>query len=283
MSDPGAPEKIPPLLPLEPAPPGGRSRKRWWAHLVVIGSFPLVIGLLSAGRHGSTQPALGTNVRDLAAVVGVEMLVFGVVFGVAWFASRATREDLLWPWRPGCWVVPLGVAYSVGIRLLLGMLVLGCVAVLVLVGAADIKTIEDFALRNRPDVEAIVDPAALRNNPVYFWLTVTVVSFVLGGFREELWRSAFLAGMKNLWPSRFGSVAGQLVAAAVAAVVFGVGHIPQGILAVFLTGLLGFGLGLIMVLHRSIWPAVVAHGVFNATSLALLPWVFEKLPQLTRP
>jgi len=45
----------------------------------------------------------------------------------------------------------------------------------------------------------------------------------------------------------------------------------QGPVAVGLTTLLGFGLGVIMVLHRSIWPAVIAHGMFDATSLALLP------------
>jgi len=44
-----------------------------------------------------------------------------------------------------------------------------------------------------------------------------------------------------------------------------------------MTTLLGFGLGVIMVLHRSIWPAVIAHGMFDATSLALLPWLVEKM------
>jgi membrane protease YdiL (CAAX protease family) len=35
-----------------------------------------------------------------------------------------------------------------------------------------------------------------------------------------------------------------------------------------------------MVLHRSIWPAVIAHGMFNATSFAMLPWAIEKLQEL---
>jgi membrane protease YdiL (CAAX protease family) len=66
-----------------------------------------------------------------------------------------------------------------------------------------------------------------------------------------------------------------------AAVVFGAGHLTQGFLAVGLTGLLGLGLGVIIVAHRSIWPAVLAHGFFNATSLALLPWVADKLPKVS--
>jgi membrane protease YdiL (CAAX protease family) len=49
-----------------------------------------------------------------------------------------------------------------------------------------------------------------------------------------------------------------------------------------MTGLLGFGLGVIMVLHRSIWPAVIAHGMFDATSLALIPWMLEMLNEIQR-
>jgi len=35
-----------------------------------------------------------------------------------------------------------------------------------------------------------------------------------------------------------------------------------------------------MVFHRSIWPAVIAHGAFDATTFALLPWLLEKLQSL---
>jgi hypothetical protein len=35
-------------------------------------------------------------------------------------------------------------------------------------------------------------------------------------------------------------------------------------------------------LHRSIWPAVIAHGMFDATSLALLPWVTELLEEMRK-
>ena len=109
-----------------------------------------------------------------------------------------------------------------------------------------------------------------------------MVSFGVAGLREELWRSAFLAGLRALWPQRFGSRAGQIAAVAIAAIVFGFGHLGMGLLAVLFAGLLGFGLGLIMVFHRSIWPAVIAHGMFDATSLALLPWVAEKLQEIQR-
>ncbi|MGH7967362.1 MAG: CPBP family intramembrane glutamic endopeptidase, partial [Limisphaerales bacterium] len=130
------------------------------------------------------------------------------------------------------------------------------------------------------DVGALVDVNALRRNPIYFWLTITLVSFVLAGFREELWRSGVLAGLRGVWPGAFASTSGQIAAAALAAVVFGLGHLAQGWLAACGAGLLGLGLGIIMVVHRSIWPAVIAHGAFDATTFGLLPWALEKLHSL---
>ena len=120
---------------------------------------------------------------------------------------------------------------------------------------------------------AVVDVAAMRNNPVYFWLTMTVVSFVLGGLREELWRSGVLAGMKALWPQHFGTRSGQVLAVIICAIIFGLGHLYLGWLAVCGAGFLGVGLGLIMIFHGSIWPAVIAHGLFDATSFAMFSWV----------
>jgi membrane protease YdiL (CAAX protease family) len=70
---------------------------------------------------------------------------------------------------------------------------------------------------------------------------------------------------------------GQIGAVGLAAVLFGAAHLPLGAMGMLFAGVLGFALGLIMVLHRSVWPAVIAHGVFDATSLALLPWVMEKM------
>jgi hypothetical protein len=41
--------------------------------------------------------------------------------------------------------------------------------------------------------------------------------------------------------------------------------------------ILGFLLGIVMVVHQSIWPAVIAHGMFDATSFALVPIALEHL------
>ncbi len=230
---------IPPILPVEPTAPPTKplppliKRWRWWIHLLVIASYPLLIGVLALFFGESQGPALTSDAKGLLVVCLEQMILFGIFFGV----------------------------------------------LLLVVGVFTLESLQEYVTTNRPKVETIVDVPAMRQNPLYYWLTLTVVSFGFAGFREELWRVAVLAGLQKLWPGIFASRLGQFGAVAVAAIIFGFGHLGQGVLAVGMTAILGFGLGAIMVLHRSIWPAVIAHGMFDATSLALIPWVLEMLQQ----
>jgi membrane protease YdiL (CAAX protease family) len=194
---------------------------------------------------------------------------------LGWLASRASRDQLLLRWRPGVWVVPLGLGYSVGIRFIVGVVVAVVSVLLLATQSVTLPALQKFMMENRPEVEALVDISTMRSDPLYFWLTVTLVSFVIGGLREELWRAGFLAGLQMLWPCAFASRRGQIMAVALIAVIFGIAHLGMGVIAAAMAGMLGFLLGLIMVLHRSIWPAVIAHGCFDATSMALLPWAME--------
>ena len=285
MNDAPSPhDGLPPLL--EAPATGGVfiNRRRWWIHLILVAAYILVVAV--AGREQSANqthmPALSHTAGGLLLVCAIQLLIFGVVLGLALIASRASRDDLLLRWRRGFLPVPLGIAYSVAIRFAVGIVMMIGVVALMATHVVTAQSMNHFLAVNRPNLEAVVDISAMRQNPLYFWLTVTVVSFVVAGLREELWRSAFLAGLRNLWPQYFGSGAGQVRAVAVAAVLFGFAHLAMGWIAVLFAGLLGFGLGLIMVFHRSIWPAVIAHGMFDATSLALLPWVIEKLPDIQR-
>jgi membrane protease YdiL (CAAX protease family) len=248
---------------------------------LLIAAYPLLIGLAGLGGGETPGPALSSGSKGLLIVCAVELGIFSLVFSLAWLASRASRNDLLWRWR-GFWTVPLGIGYSVAIRLVLGMIAAAVAVVFLSTGVVSQEGLQEFSLANRPQVEAIVDVQAMRHDPLYFWLTLTLVSLVVAGLREEVWRGALLAGLRVLWPRSFGTFRGQIGAAAMAGVIFGLGHLPQGVLAVFMTGLLGFGLGVIMVLHRSIWPAVIAHGMFDATSLALLPWAMESFQEIQK-
>jgi membrane protease YdiL (CAAX protease family) len=137
--------------------------------------------------------------------------------------------------------------------------------------------IQNFVEANRPKVESLVDVQVLLHDPVYFWLTLAVVSPIVGGLREELWRSSFLAGLRALWPRAFASSRGGIAGAGVAALFFGMGHYPQGMLAVAMITIVGFLLGVIMTLHRSMWPSAVAHALFDVTSVAMMPLALKHL------
>jgi len=262
--------------------PGPRNRLRWAIHLIIVTALPVAAALTGADSAGNRGPALGHTVRGLLMVCAIQLSIFGVAFGLAWLASRASWDDLLLRWRGGFRVVPLGIAYSIAMRLALGLIVMIVVAFSLLLHLTTPGELPRFIEANRPDIDSLVDISALRHNPLYFWLSLTFVSFVVAGFREELWRSAFLAGLRSLWPRAFGSRYGQLGSVAVAAVFFGVAHLRQGLPASALLTFLGFALGLIMVFHRSIWPAVIAHGCFDAATFALLPLLAEKIHEITR-
>lgn len=281
---------------ITPSPPDGQAsppgshpsasillnRRRWWIHLLLVSAYILVIGVIG-WEHRATHrltPALSHTPRGLLIVCTIELLIFALVLGLAVLASRASCDDLLLRWRRGFWPVLQGIGYSVALRLALAVIIIAAGLALTATHVMTEQSLSKFATANRPDLEAIVDISTMRQNPLYFWLTLTVVSFVVAGLREEVWRSTFLAGLKSLWPRHFGSGRGRIAAVAIAAVVFGLGHLAMGLLAVLLAGLLGFGLGLIMIFHRSIWPAVIAHGMFDATSLALLPMLAEKLHKI---
>ena len=274
MNVPGN-EQADPVVPRQEVPPPGRAR--WLLHLLLLGAYPVVLGFLGLTRYANRGPALTHSSRGLVFTCAFHLVLFGIIFGLAWLASRAFKDDLLLRWRPGLLAVPLGIGYSVALRFAVGMVAVFLFTVLVLARVITPGQAQAFARDRRPDVTTLVDLPALRHDPVYFWLTVTFVSFVVAGLREELWRAGFLAGLKKLWPAAFGSRHGQVAAVAVTSLVFGLGHLPLGPMGVGAATLLGFGLGMIMVLHKSIWPAVIAHGMFDATTFALLPWAVEWL------
>jgi len=183
-------------------------------------------------------------------------------------------------WRPGWWVLPLGIGYSIALRI--GLVVIAVVVVGALAATQTVtpEKVQEYVNANRPDVEALVSVPAMRSNPVYFWLTITLVSFVVAGIREEMWRAGTFAAMRAIWPRVFDSPLGQCLAVSAIAVAFGAMHLRMGVLAAVGAGVLGLLLGLIIIVHKSIWPAVMAHGVFDATTLALLPWWIEKARHL---
>jgi hypothetical protein len=213
--------------PHAPDPPRASStvsRARWWTHLALITVYLGILAAVGWSRDAGRAPALSGHAGQLLLVGTLELALFACVFGLAWLASRASRDDLLLRWRGGLWTVPLGIGYSVALRLSLAVVGLTVAIALVATHVTTIESLGRLLTVHAPRVEALLDVSAMRSDPLYYWLTITFISFVVAGLREELWRAAFLAGLRALWPRWFTSRAGQIAAVAVAAVVFGLGH-----------------------------------------------------------
>jgi membrane protease YdiL (CAAX protease family) len=222
--------------------------------------------VLRRGEPTSASPALPETTAELAVGLLPELAVFAVVMGLACWIGRPSRRDLFTERAPGILNWILGFCWSWGLRFGLGALV-GVVAVVIeaLKKNPTAGGLEAF----RPKVENLVDLRALQN-PWYLLTICTVVSFVLAGLREELWRAGMIGAAASLMPGAWSDKARQFLAVALAALVFGAAHHVQGPPGMVLAGILGLLLGGIMVLRKSLWEAVIAHGFFDATSFLLL-------------
>lgn len=256
----------PPLL--ESIPPRPHTpRYRWVIHLVLLTSYPLLVGAVGFFSDRSAgQPIIPTNSLSLLLVMSAEILTFGFVFGLAWLASRASAGQLMLTWKNGLRTIWRGFLYSIGLRLLIVLVLL----LLGLVATGWGISSEDLGKKLHPQTEQLVNAQALVKDPLYLFLNLTFVSFIVAGLREEFWRAGMLAGLFAVFPRLFDNPRGRLAAVGLAALVFGVGHLVQGWGGVAMTTLLGVGLGAIMVYHRSIWEAVLAHGFFDAGTFAML-------------
>jgi membrane protease YdiL (CAAX protease family) len=276
-------EAIPPVL--EEAPPDGPTpapapKWRWVVSLLLLAGYVLGIGLLGMERDPAQgEAALPNSVGKLLWMCAREIGIFGAVFGLAWWSSRASVEALYLKWRKGLMPVVWGALHSIFLRL--GIAVAVMAVVIPYAALKGEKALEENMQVLRPKVESVVDTKALQD-PAYFVVTMTVISFVVAGLREELWRAGMLAGLAGLAPAVFGSRKGRYFAVVLVAMIFGLAHAPQGIGGVALTGLLGIGLGVIMVAHRSTWIAALAHGFFDATTFALLFAITKVAPQFLK-
>lgn len=256
----------------EPTPPVSPAVARWRTVLmgVLMGIYPVAIGLigvqLRTGAPGDS--ALPSSVTGLLLVCAENFGLFALLCLVIVAIGRPSRRELNMERPPGPRAWALGLGYSVALRVGIGILALVAMVVAAAVLSAQGRPLESLA-DARPRVENLLNPSALKD-PVYFLLSISVVSFVVAGLREELWRAVVFASLLRLKPQWNSSVPGRLVVIGVAAVVFGLGHLPQGWGGVVLTGILGAGLGSILLFHRSLWIAVLAHGFFDATSFVLI-------------
>jgi membrane protease YdiL (CAAX protease family) len=252
------------------------ARWRWWLHVLLLGSLPLLVGVSGIINRNRKTALLPQNVPALLRVSVYEMLYLALPFYIVWLASRFTAKQLLLKWRGGVMPVVLGFAFSFALRIAIMMALVAVVIIWMLFAGTHAQGLEQL----RSQSEHLVNATALVRDPVYFALCLTLISFVVAGLREELWRAAMLAGCEALFPAQFANWPGRAAAVVIAGLLFGLGHTTQGLAGVGVTTLLGVGLGAIMLWRRSIWEAVIAHGFFDATTFFFLYLLAKYHPEL---
>src|SRR5258705_6468768 len=102
MEQPGLPPVIPDNALTQPT----LRRWRWWVHLLVLAAYPIVLGVAGALVQPGNGPMLPSAPMRLAEAIAVQLLLFALVFLLAWSASRASAEDLRLGWTSG--LAPIG-------------------------------------------------------------------------------------------------------------------------------------------------------------------------------
>ena len=98
----------------------------------------------------------------------------------------------------------------------------------------------------------------------HFWLVA-----ITAGICEELLYRGFLFGFLRARVDFLGGWTGIIVAIVASSIVFGWGHIYQGYRHVPRTALVGLLLAVVVVLTKSLWPAVLIHAAIDISSAEL--------------
>lgn len=115
---------------------------------------------------------------------------------------------------------------------------------------------------------------AVRGNFANFLILMTI-GWVVGGFLEEFSFRGFVVGRVR-WLLGSGSAA-TWIAVLVAAVPFGLAHAYQGVTGMITTGLTGFILGAVFVVHRlNLWYAIFTHGFTNTVGILAIYLDFDR-------
>lgn len=238
---------------------------RWTIHLLVLGSYPLLIGILSSLQERQEgETLLPKDSVGLITVMGGTLLQFAILLAIAWAFSRASKEQMFLTWHDGIAPIWRGFVYSIALRLL--VVIVALFVVLLIIISQGMSALESI----RGPSEVLVDRERLVADPLYMILNLTFVSFIVAGLREEIWRAGMFAALFALFPKLSQTLWGKSVAVLIAAIIFGLGHLPQGWMGVALTTFLGLALGAIILFHRSIAEAALAHGFFDATTFVML-------------
>lgn len=276
-SQPPIPSDDNPLPASRPVP-----RWRWFVATITVGAFPFAAAWSSITRaksNGGGEATLPRTVEGLLLAGSLQLAIILFFVGVGWLFSRATQAELWMKWRGGIAPIWQGALYSIGLRMLPMLPLIAAAIVLTTLGYKP-EVLSQWVTANRPQTDGIGD-SIRAGSLLYKTLMLTFFSFVVAGFGEELWRVATMRGLLEIAPRALSPFVKNAIAVVVSAVVFGIGHLYQGVLGVGVTAFIGIALGAITLYHRSVWPAVIAHGCFDAASFLAVTLGADKLAPQT--
>lgn len=251
---------VPPPLPVPPA-------RRWaWIFLLVLMLAYIGYAAIRGGTEADNGPALAGKIGTLWLQTLLNLLVFAVPLTIGLVFAKPTRADLLLVRRMNLLSWALGLLWSILLRIAVAVPLVGFTLFLqIREGPAALERVKSL----RPKLENLLPVEAL-GDPVYALICMTWISFVVAGFREELWRAVTLRGFRALFPESWSKGGTEWIALGLSSAAFGLAHLTQGWGAVAMTSVLGLGLGWIQVWRRSLWEAVIAHGFFDASTFLIL-------------
>jgi membrane protease YdiL (CAAX protease family) len=102
--------------------------------------------------------------------------------------------------------------------------------------------------------------------PLYVMLPVVVLA---GVYEDIVFRGFLLGRLRILFRTSRGWM-GDVASIVVSSVIFGLGHIYQGWFGVMKTTAAGACLAILVLLTKSVWPAMIAHAGIDAATIVML-------------
>lgn len=243
-----APDEQFPLAPM----------RRWRAIIDLLAIFILVFGSQIALHKSGIGSFIAENWPGLGGLA--LNLPFGAValLGI-WLVLRLRRQA----------AETIGLNRASGVRIL--------VATIIAVPAALIASMTTnllYIAASGADAREFMDQRIefFDMIPVIPSWGVILFSLFVGLHEEALFRGFLL--------SRLRAICGSTVAAVIlTSILFGLPHIYQGTSGVFQTAAVGLVLAIITAYTRTLWPAILAHALFNTIGLTLIPWLMRVLEE----
>lgn len=206
-----------------------------WHNRIVL--WPLIIVALG----------LTATIQNLGVITA-----FIIAIAVALIARKQGSFRDLGFRAPGSWPKLLATTFAYGVIMQIAVL-------------AIIEPLLAGVTGEKVDLSAFDE---VRGNFVNF-LILLAVGWIVGGFLEEFAFRGFVVGRVR-WLLGSGTAA-TWSAVLIAAIPFGLAHAYQGVTGMISTGLTGFLLGAVYVVHRfNLWYAIFTHGFINTFGIVAI-------------